>query len=40
MTNKTYFQLYSSDPILAGLYENIKSHKPEKKANSFRSLLQ
>ena len=28
--NKTYFELYPSDPILTRLYGTIKAHKPEK----------
>ena len=30
-TNKTYFELYPSDPIPPCLYGTIKAHKPEKK---------
>ena len=29
-TNKTYFELYPSDPIPPRLYGTIKVHKPEK----------
>ena len=29
-TNKTYFELYPSDPIPPHLYSTIKVHKPEK----------